>query len=634
MAEMQDTTNHPSPDDENGHLGNSTNNNVAQQIDQDQVENLIDLCQKMAQCTASLAVKIEKIPKIEKNQLPPALDKSRYLNTVWNNLTKIYHKQQLLVKNVSKLLANNPDYSDDVPNDQDNKITNPPNHQKLPMTESEIKTERNHQQVNTNIIMDDIRKNLLAYLQKNNLQCHIDDLTHHLNLSQPMQDLITETCDLRNQIKEVETKYDNSQATIDDLQLELEKLKNSVESEASALRFEASSDALEKQTALDTINRYEKEKHHLLEVIEQYECNMQEMNSHMQYQNGEIASMKENYDTEISRLQKQLRETKEEAINMEDELLQVTRGRDRERANGVNLKIEFGDFKERSILSEKRLCEALEQLRHEKFTLKEKLMSLNRENSNLLRKLDSSKQQTKIAEKWVKDSEVARCMQCSSQFSVLLRRHHCRICGKIFCHSCSDYWIETPHDRKPLRSCQKCYKNYLGEPPETEKLNVSDVITIPCDPEKDLSKEKRYRLIANSRGQLIYESESDAEDDADLTSSNGIVFTTNQYTLTDKQDQFDDATSDRTAECKTHPMNKQIEIGANECFRIPLNITSNRTLKWNFLTEQALVPAAVTNSHINMMTGTVNAFRPGMYILEFKNDSQRNSCCQIELNLK
>lgn len=38
---------------------------------------------------------------------------------------------------------------------------------------------------------------------------------------------------------------------------------------------------------------------------------------------------------------------------------------------------------------------------------------------------------------WVPDSKADRCMCCSSQFGVLRRRHHCRLCGAVVCWSCS-----------------------------------------------------------------------------------------------------------------------------------------------------------------------------------------------------
>ena len=44
--------------------------------------------------------------------------------------------------------------------------------------------------------------------------------------------------------------------------------------------------------------------------------------------------------------------------------------------------------------------------------------------------------------KWVKDSQVNQCYTCDQSFTMLLRRHHCRQCGKIFCHWCSNNYIE------------------------------------------------------------------------------------------------------------------------------------------------------------------------------------------------
>ena len=45
---------------------------------------------------------------------------------------------------------------------------------------------------------------------------------------------------------------------------------------------------------------------------------------------------------------------------------------------------------------------------------------------------------------WVPDSNVVQCTECSTDFSLLVRKHHCRNCGKIFCNSCSDYFIKIP----------------------------------------------------------------------------------------------------------------------------------------------------------------------------------------------
>ena len=40
---------------------------------------------------------------------------------------------------------------------------------------------------------------------------------------------------------------------------------------------------------------------------------------------------------------------------------------------------------------------------------------------------------------WVPDDNVTRCNDCSCPFTFLIRKHHCRNCGKIFCHKCFCY---------------------------------------------------------------------------------------------------------------------------------------------------------------------------------------------------
>ena len=37
-------------------------------------------------------------------------------------------------------------------------------------------------------------------------------------------------------------------------------------------------------------------------------------------------------------------------------------------------------------------------------------------------------------EHWLRDEAVDKCMKCSVEFTFTERKHHCRDCGKIFCH--------------------------------------------------------------------------------------------------------------------------------------------------------------------------------------------------------
>ncbi|KAJ1496873.1 carboxypeptidase Y-deficient, partial [Coelomomyces lativittatus] len=39
--------------------------------------------------------------------------------------------------------------------------------------------------------------------------------------------------------------------------------------------------------------------------------------------------------------------------------------------------------------------------------------------------------------KWQLDEEAIACPHCSSSFSMILRKHHCRLCGLVICIGCS-----------------------------------------------------------------------------------------------------------------------------------------------------------------------------------------------------
>ena len=45
-------------------------------------------------------------------------------------------------------------------------------------------------------------------------------------------------------------------------------------------------------------------------------------------------------------------------------------------------------------------------------------------------------------EKWVQDRQRSSCSGCNSQFSFFFRRHHCRLCGEVFCRHCANQYVE------------------------------------------------------------------------------------------------------------------------------------------------------------------------------------------------
>lgn len=75
---------------------------------------------------------------------------------------------------------------------------------------------------------------------------------------------------------------------------------------------------------------------------------------------------------------------------------------------------------------------------------------------------------------WQPDEDMQNCLNCHTQFSFLVRKHHCRCCGGIFCGPCSEKLArydgkrvrvvkrsENDEEYPPFRTCDSCYDNLL-----------------------------------------------------------------------------------------------------------------------------------------------------------------------------
>ena len=67
------------------------------------------------------------------------------------------------------------------------------------------------------------------------------------------------------------------------------------------------------------------------------------------------------------------------------------------------------------------------------------------------------------APQWVPNGQSALCSRCQEPFSWLLRRHHCRLCGNLFCSDCTPYSTPIPAFgwKNPVRVCVACIDNYV-----------------------------------------------------------------------------------------------------------------------------------------------------------------------------
>ncbi|CAG0914596.1 unnamed protein product [Notodromas monacha] len=80
---------------------------------------------------------------------------------------------------------------------------------------------------------------------------------------------------------------------------------------------------------------------------------------------------------------------------------------------------------------------------------KDRLWQLNNRFVQLFRQL--------MRNDWADDDSASNCESCGASFSLMLRRHHCRLCGKFFCFSCSDYSVSLATTRGRNRVCRHCF---------------------------------------------------------------------------------------------------------------------------------------------------------------------------------
>jgi len=89
---------------------------------------------------------------------------------------------------------------------------------------------------------------------------------------------------------------------------------------------------------------------------------------------------------------------------------------------------------------------------------------------------DSIKVDKKFQSHWMPDQLCRTCYACGTQFTVFRRRHHCRLCGQVFCNRCSSFFVEIvagvmnnqlqQHpDVKTIRTCKMCYEQVSASGP-------------------------------------------------------------------------------------------------------------------------------------------------------------------------
>ncbi|XP_054470599.1 zinc finger FYVE domain-containing protein 26 isoform X2 [Anoplopoma fimbria] len=77
---------------------------------------------------------------------------------------------------------------------------------------------------------------------------------------------------------------------------------------------------------------------------------------------------------------------------------------------------------------------------------------------------------------WIPDTKQDSCMVCRRErFTMFNRRHHCRRCGRLVCHSCSEHKmaVEGGPGEEEVRVCDQCYAYF--HPDSDDELEPAEV---------------------------------------------------------------------------------------------------------------------------------------------------------------
>uniref|UniRef100_A0A3Q3R692 FYVE-type domain-containing protein n=1 Tax=Monopterus albus TaxID=43700 RepID=A0A3Q3R692_MONAL len=162
-----------------------------------------------------------------------------------------------------------------------------------------------------------------------------------------------------------------------------------------------------------------------------------------------------------------------------------------------------------------KMTAEVDDLNTTKTILEERLIELIRDKDALWQKSDALEFEQKLrAEErwWLVDNETTHCLGCQGQFTWWLRRHHCRLCGRIFCYYCSNNFVMAKHSGKKERCCRDCYTQHSAVVERFTAAELSPSDTQPPPPGAgNRSDDGPFDIITEEEVNNVYDSETTSQ---------------------------------------------------------------------------------------------------------------------------
>ncbi|KAJ7993202.1 hypothetical protein DPEC_G00270000 [Dallia pectoralis] len=497
-----------------------------------------------------------------------------------------------------------------------------------------------------------------------------------------------ENASLRDELRQSETLP----AAMLELQDKLKKaedqvrnLQDSSREEIEAVKFQMSSESMNHQNQVKSLNG-ELEKLNVqlpeeLEKVSRLEGNVSEL----ERVNEEYSRLIEEKDCHITKTEAAIRRTEEESQRLRESVTSAEQALAAEQAVCEELKRKVEQAEVEKHNHYLRTTAEIDDLYRTKSTLEERLIELIKDKDILWQKSDALEyeQRLRTEDRWLQDRETTHCLDCQGQFTWWLRRHHCRLCGRIFCYYCSNHFVMTKHSGKKERCCRDCYTQHSAvverftegelspadvEPPppsvgphppsEPAPYIPTPRVTV-SDPNTPKSDDVAYDIITEEEVNGVYDSDSLSREGDRDTEPNTC---TGDTTPEDPDENVPTVQDAEIALLKSGEVTLLVSLGMDDisqfgdrsqelfvkssCYSAVTIVVadSGPTVSWVFSSEpksisfsvvyresadipveqsKVLIPLTRCNSHKETIQGQLKVRNPGIYTLIFDNSFSR-----------
>ncbi|KAH8307595.1 hypothetical protein KR044_004302, partial [Drosophila immigrans] len=119
--------------------------------------------------------------------------------------------------------------------------------------------------------------------------------------------------------------------------------------------------------------------------------------------------------------------------------------------------------------------------------------------------------ETELQQLWMPDSKAKECYDCALKFSTFRRKHHCRLCGQIFCSKCCNQVVPGSiiSCEGDLKVCNYCSKNVLTTLKSSDSSNgeAMQALQQQLSSKLELSNAHKQRVQLSRKTSLGYQEE-------------------------------------------------------------------------------------------------------------------------------